>query len=117
MSTMTQGLDELLARLGDNERRAAKRTGQHIDAQLQMMRQLKEEEAAPLAFPVARPEDYKSITDADLKKLLKAHGVRGYTSRNGKRLNKPERVALAVEHGIAPLSYGFLLDFYLQHTR
>jgi len=117
MTSITAGLDHLIEKMVATDRRMARRTGQHID---QMMAGLAELSGDPPfttdeipALPPSAAAGFKSITDANLKRLLKAYGVKGYTQRKGYRLKKADRVALAVEHGIPALSYDFLLSAYL----
>lgn len=114
MSTLTSQFDLVLNAIIDNEKRSARRIGKHVDDTKAALRELKEA-PAPKALPAA--SDFKGMTDSSLKRLLKAYGVKGYTTRNGVRLKKDDRIALAIEHGVPALSFDFLLNFYLTATR
>lgn len=117
--TLSSDFNALYDQMVATDRRMARRVGEHLDTTMQLTKQLRETDATPTApaLPTSTPADFTSINDADLKKLLKAYGVKGYTQRNGKRLRKADRVALAIEHNVPPLSYSFLLDQYLRSVR
>lgn len=117
MGTLTAGLDATLDALIANERRSARRTGEFLDRLNQGLKDLKS--STPPARPQLPPASaaaFNAMTDAALKQLLKAAGVKGYTTAKGKRLRKADRVALCVEHKLQPLTYDFLLAFYIEHT-
>lgn len=113
MTSITAGLDHLIETMVSTDRRMARRTGEHLDRMQEGLSDLREEPQR-LALPPSSAADFQKFTDADLMKLLKAYGVKGYTSRKGYRLKKADRIALAVEHGVPALSFDFLLGFYLQ---
>jgi hypothetical protein len=116
MSSISEGLGQLIERIADNDRRHARRTGEYIDATRQVLHDAKEKagSSSPVALPAASSSDFKGMTDADIKKLLRAYGVKGYTQRDGKKLVRRDRVQLAIDNKIPALSFGFLLDFYIK---
>ena len=115
MSSISDGLSDLIDRLVENDRRHARRTGEYIDETNKVINKSKAEPSTPtpLALPASSPSDFKGISDSDLKKILRAYGVKGYTQREGKRLVRKDRVKIAIEHKVPVLSFAFLLDFYL----
>lgn len=113
MTSITAGLDQLIGQMVDTDRRMARRTGKHLDRMQKGLAEL-HPQSQHLALPPSTAADFQKFNDADIKKLLKAYGVKGYTSRKGYRLKKADRIALAVEHGVPALSFDFLLGFYLQ---
>ena len=116
MSSITEGLSNLIDRMVETDRRLARRTGEYLDQTQQTLRdsQAPSEETKPKALPALSPADFKGITDADLKKILRAYGVKGYTQRKGKKLIRKDRVQIAIENNVPALSYDFLLDFYMK---
>jgi hypothetical protein len=116
MSSITEGLSNLIDRMVETDRRLARRTGEYIDKTQETLRDAVTSEPSndAKALPSASPSDFKGISDADLKKILRAYGVKGYTQRDGKKLLRKDRVQLAIENKVPALSYGFLLDFYMQ---
>lgn len=119
MSSIADGLGDLIDRIAANDRRHARRTGEFIDSTMATLADAKDKHvpAPPKALPAASASDFKGMTDGDLKKVLRAYGVKNYTQRDGKRLLRKDRVQLAIDHKVPALSFGFLLDFYLVQTR
>lgn len=102
----------------ETDRRLARRTGEYIDKTQEILRDAASHETShsAKALASASASDFKGISDADLKKILRAYGVKGYTQRDGKKLLRKDRVQLAIENNVPALSYGFLLDFYMQRN-
>lgn len=118
MTSISDGLSDLIDRLVENDRRHARRTGEYIDATKKTLEAAasQSESSAPKALLASSPSDFKGITDTDLKKILRAYGVRGYTQREGKKLLRKDRIKIAIENKVPVLSFAFLLDFYVSHT-
>ena len=118
MTSLSDGLSELIDRLVENDRRHARRTGEYIDKTNKIIEDSKTQPNAPspLALPASSPADFKGISDSDLKKILRAYGVKGYTQKEGKRLARKDRVKIAIEHKVPVLSFAFLLEFYLSNN-
>ena len=119
MTSISDGLGKLIDSIVDNDRRLARATGEFIDNTMATLADAKDKHvpAPPKALPASSASEFKGMTDGDLKKLLRAYGVKGYTQRDGKRLLRKDRVQLAIDHKVPALSFGFLLDFYLVQTR
>lgn len=118
MTSISDGLSNLIDRLVENDRRHARRTGEYIDSTKKTLDDAAWESSKAVlkALPASSPSDFKGISDADLKKVLRAYGVKGYTQKEGKKLLRKDRVQLAIDHKVPALSFGFLLDFYLAQT-
>jgi len=116
MSSISEGLGHLIDRIVENDRRHARRTGEYIDATRQVLNEAKQnsESSPSIPLPATSSGDFKGMTDSDIKKLLRAYGVKGYTQRDGKKLARKDRVQLAIDNKIPALSFGFLLDFYIK---
>ena len=54
------------------------------------------------------------MRDVELRSLLTAYNIKG---RGRKGLKRADRVVLLVKNNVPALTFGFLLDFYLQSTR
>ena len=114
--TVSTGFDAVYRQLVESHRRSARRTGEHIDRMKAGFREIKESSDSALSLPPATAKAFNALKDSDLKLLLKAYKVKGFTSRNGKRLRKADRVELCLAHNIPPLTFDYLLQFYLSHA-
>ena len=115
MTSITAGLDALIERIVENDRRLARRTGEHIDRMQAGLKeiQIEDEHKAVLALPPSKADAFKGMTDRQLRSLLTSYKIKG---RGRKGLKKADRVALLVEHNVPALSYDFLLNSYLQSS-
>lgn len=112
--TISAGFDAVYEQLIESQRRSARRTGEHIDRMKAGFRAIKESSIPSL--PPASPHAFNALKDSDLKMLLKAYKVKGFTSRNGVRLKKADRVEMCMANNIPPLTFDYLLQFYLSHA-
>lgn len=113
--TISAGFDAVYEQLIESQRRSARRTGEHIDRMKAGFREIKESSGSLPSLPPASKKAFNALKDSDLKMLLKAYKVRGFTSRKGVRLKKADRVEMCLNNNIPPLTFEYLLQYYLSN--
>ena len=113
--SIASDMKAVVAAMAETDRRHARRTGLHIDRQLQTLKEFEESETRDqLALPTAgTSKDFEELTVKQLDSLLRHYKIRNRSSKNRKRLKKADKIALAVEHGLPCFTYEFLLQQYL----
>ena len=113
--TISAGFDAVYEQLIESQRRSARRTGEHIDWMKAGFREIKESSGSLPSLPPASKKAFNALKDSDLKMLLKAYKVKGFTSCKGVRLKKADRVEMCIANNIPPLTFEYLLQYYLSN--
>ena len=102
--TISAGFDAVYEQLIESQRRSARRTGEHIDRMKAGFREIKESSGSLPSLPPASKNAFNA---------LKAYKVKGFTSCKGVRLKKADRVEMCMANNIPPLTFEYLLQYYL----
>ena len=111
---IAESLRQAVALSNEKDKELARLIGGHIDRQTAILDTPIEPLSSQPALAPSKSSDFAQMRDVELRSLLTAYNIKG---RGRKGLKRADRVVLLVKNNVPALTFGFLLDFYLQSTR